>query len=285
MSLPVTPATGGNAASSIAATTAQAAMELRLLARRGENLFVTVVLPVILLAFFSVVPAVGQGGVTFLLPGILALAIISTSLVNLGISTAFERSYGVLKRLGGSPLPRSGLIAAKIATVVIVEIGQVVLLVAIAASAFGWRLGPDADAVVCLAAFALGTLAFAGLGLLLAGTLRAEADTGNRQRAVPGPAPRRRGHPPGRPPAGPARGSRPGPARRGAFGRAADRPWSHRRRPAATPRPPLGLGRRDHRPRVADVPLGVTGAGISCPCALRPVASRPRAGPPRRGAP
>lgn len=175
MSLPVTPAVGGNAASSVAATTAQAAMELRLLGRRGENLFVTVVLPVILLAFFSVVPAVGQGGVTFLLPGILALAIISTSLVNLGISTAFERSYGVLKRLGGSPLPRSGLIAAKIATVVIVEIGQVVLLVAIAAGAFGWRLGPGADAVVCLAAFALGTLAFAGLGLLLAGTLRAEA--------------------------------------------------------------------------------------------------------------
>ena len=175
MSLPVTPVVGGNAASSIAATTAQAAMELRLLARRGENLFVTVVLPVILLTFFSIVPAVGQGGVTFLLPGILALAIISTSLVNLGISTAFERSYGVLKRLGGSPLPRSGLVAAKMTTVVIVEIGQVVLLVAIAAGAFGWRLGPGANAVVCLVAFALGTLAFAGLGLLLAGTLRAEA--------------------------------------------------------------------------------------------------------------
>jgi ABC-2 type transport system permease protein len=175
VSLSVTPATGGNAASSFAATTAQAAMELRLLARRGENLFVTVVLPVILLAFFSIVPAVGQGGVTFLLPGILALAIISTSLVNLGISTAFERSYGVLKRLGGSPLPRSGLIAAKMTTVVIVEIGQVLLLVAIAGGAFGWRIGPGANAVVCLAAFALGTLAFAGLGLLLAGTLRAEA--------------------------------------------------------------------------------------------------------------
>jgi ABC-2 type transport system permease protein len=175
VSLPVTPAAGGNAASSIAATTAQAAMELRLLTRRGENLFVTVVLPVILLAFFSIVPAVGQGGVTFLLPGILALAIISTSLVNLGISTAFERSYGVLKRLGGSPLPRSGLIAAKMTTVVIVEIGQVVLLVAIAAGAFDWTLGPGASAVVCLVAFVLGTLAFAGLGLLLAGTLRAEA--------------------------------------------------------------------------------------------------------------
>ena len=175
MSLPVTPVVGGNAASPLAATTAQVGMELRLLARRGENLFVTVVLPVVLLVFFAVVPAVSQGGVAFLLPGILALAIISTSLVNLGISTAFERSYGVLKRLGGSPLPRSGLIAAKIATVVVVEIGQVVLLVAIAAGALGWRAGPGAEAIVCVAAFALGTLAFAGLGLLLAGTLRAEA--------------------------------------------------------------------------------------------------------------
>jgi len=116
-----------------------------------------------------------RGGIAFLLPGILALAIVSTSLVNLGISTAFERSYGVLKRLGGSPLPRSGLVAAKIVTVVVVEIGQAVLLIGVAAIGFGWTLGTGASFVVCLAAFALGTLAFAGLGLLLAGSLRAEA--------------------------------------------------------------------------------------------------------------
>ena len=150
-------------------------MELRLLARRPENLFVTVVVPLVLLVFFSLVPAVAQGGVSFLLPGILALAIIATSLVNLGISTAFERSYGVLKRLGGSPLPRGGLIAAKMATVALVEVGQVVLLIAVATAAFGWVPGPGSSVVVCLAAFVLGTLAFSGIGLCLAGALRAEA--------------------------------------------------------------------------------------------------------------
>ena len=171
----MTPVAGGNAGSALRSTVAQVGMELRLLARRGENVFVTIVIPLVLLVFFALVPAVDQGGIAFLVPGILALAIISTSLVNLGIATAFERSYGVLKRLGGSPLPRAGLIGAKIATVVVVEIAQVVLLVAVAALAFGWAPGAGASAVVCLAAFVLGTLAFAGLGLLIAGALRAEA--------------------------------------------------------------------------------------------------------------
>ena len=171
----MTPVAGGNAGSALRSTVAKVGMELRLLARRGENVFVTIVIPLVLLVFFALVPAVDQGGIAFLVPGILALAIISTSLVNLGIATAFERSYGVLKRLGGSPLPRAGLIGAKIATVVAVEIAQVVLLVAVAALAFLWAPGAGASAVVCLAAFVLGTLAFAGLGLLMAGALRAEA--------------------------------------------------------------------------------------------------------------
>jgi len=165
----------GNAAPRRQAALAQVGMELRLLGRRGENLVVTFVIPLVLLVFFSLVPAIDRGGVSFLVPGILALSIISTSFVNLGISTAFERSYGVLKRLGGSPLSRSGLLVAKIATVLIVEVVQVVLVVGLATAAFGWTVGPGANALVCLAAFALGTLAFAGLAMLMAGTLRAEA--------------------------------------------------------------------------------------------------------------
>ena len=108
-------------------------------------------------------------------PGILALAIVSTSLVNLAISTAFERSYGVLKRLGGSPLPRSGLVAAKIGTVL--RRRDRPGRPARRRRARAARLGAGAgwSPVVVLLAFALGTLAFAGLGLLLAGTLRAEA--------------------------------------------------------------------------------------------------------------
>ena len=157
---------------------AQTAMELHLTARRFENLFVMLVIPPALLAFFGAVPVLSTGSVRpvdFLLPGVLTLAVISTAFVNLSISTGFERGYGVLKRLGGSPLPRSALLAAKLIAVALIEVIQVVLLVGIAVVAFGWRPGPDASIIVTVAALVVGTFAFSGVGLLLAGTLRAEA--------------------------------------------------------------------------------------------------------------
>lgn len=165
-------------ASPMAATLAQTRMELKLTARRGENVLVTIVLPVVVLLFFSslsVFPTGTGAPVDFLLPGALALAVIASSLVNLGIATAYERNYGVLKRLGGSPLTRAGLLTAKMGAVLVVEVVQVLLLVAIATAALGWRPGPSATPIIVVLAVLLGTLAFAGLGLLMAGALRAEA--------------------------------------------------------------------------------------------------------------
>jgi ABC-2 type transport system permease protein len=165
-------------ASPLVATLAQTAVELRLTARRGENVLVTIVIPVVVLLFFAsvgVLPAGSGRPVDFLLPGSLALAIVATSLVNLGIATAYERHYGVLKRLGGSPLTRGSLLVAKMGAVLVVEVAQVVLLVVIAAIALGWQPGLGASPVLFVIAVLLGTLAFAGLGLLLAGALRAEA--------------------------------------------------------------------------------------------------------------
>ena len=162
----------------VAATLAQTGMELRLTARRGENVLVTIVIPVVVLLFFASVAILPTGSgvpVDFILPGTLALAVIAASLVNLGIATAYERNYGVLKRLGGSPLTRAGLLTAKMLAVLAVEIGQVVLLVAIAVAVLGWRPGPGASAALFVLALLLGTLTFGGLGLLLAGALRAEA--------------------------------------------------------------------------------------------------------------
>ena len=105
----------------------------------------------------------------------MALAIIATSLVNLGIATAYERNYGVLKRLGGSPLTRSGLLSAKMLAVLVVEVAQIALLVAVAAGVLGWRPAPNTSILLVAIGLLLGTAAFAGLGLLLAGALRAEA--------------------------------------------------------------------------------------------------------------
>jgi ABC-2 type transport system permease protein len=153
-------------------------MELRLTSRRGENLLVTLVIPVVLLVFFaavSVVPIPSGRAVDFLLPGVLALAVISTAMVNLGIATAYERYYGVLKRLGGSPLSRGGLVTAKSLGILAIEAVQVVLLVSIAALGFGWAPGAGANLPLAALGFILGTAAFAGIGLAMAGSLRAEA--------------------------------------------------------------------------------------------------------------
>jgi ABC-2 type transport system permease protein len=165
-------------ASPLAATLAQSRMELRLSARRGENVLVTVIIPALVLVFFAtagVLPTPAGRPVDFLLPGSIALAIIATSLVNLGIATAYERHYGVLKRLGGSPLTRGGLLVAKMAAVLIVELLQVVLLVGIAVAALGWTPGTGTNPALLIGVVLLGTVDFAGLGLLMAGGLRAEA--------------------------------------------------------------------------------------------------------------
>lgn len=156
---------------------AQVRAELRLSFRNGEQLLVSLIIPLMLLVFFSTVevlplPDGVHEPVDFLAPGILALAVMSTSLVSLGIATGFERQYGVLKRLGATPLGRPRWVAAKILSVVTIQIVQVVLIVAVAL-ALGWT--PGGTPWLTPLALVLGTAAFAGLGLLMAGTLRGTA--------------------------------------------------------------------------------------------------------------
>jgi ABC-2 type transport system permease protein len=150
---------------------AQTAMELRLTLRRGESLLLTLAIPLGLLLFFGNVDVAGAS-VAFLVPGIVALAVMSTAMTGLAIATGFERQYGVLKRLGASPLPRAGLLAAKTLSVAAVEVLQVVLI-CLLGLALGWH--PHGSAVAAVALVVVGTAAFAGLGLLMAGALRAEA--------------------------------------------------------------------------------------------------------------
>jgi ABC-2 type transport system permease protein len=156
---------------------AQLRSELRVMARNGEQLLLIVVIPLALLLFFGsidILPTGSRDPVEFLVPGILALAIMSTAMVSLGIATGFERQYLVLKRLGATPLGRPRLVLAKTAAVALIEILQLVAIVGVAA-ALGWRPANTAWLVLC-AASVLGTFAFAGLGLTLAGRLRAEVN-------------------------------------------------------------------------------------------------------------
>jgi len=160
----------------VRAVLAQAGMELRLLLRSGESLLVTLGIPLGILGFFSVVDVLPTGdapAVEFLVPGALAISVAATGLVAVAIQTAFERKYGVLKRLGGTPLPRWGFLVAKGLAVAAILAVQTVLVVGLAVGALGWT--PAGGLLLAPLAILVGAVTFTGLGLLMAGTLRAEA--------------------------------------------------------------------------------------------------------------
>ncbi len=163
------------------ALSAQVRAETYMTLRRGETLLLTIGIPVVFLIFFSSVHVISTGtstAVDFVVPGILSLAIMSTAMVSLGIATGFERGYGVLKRLGTTPLGRPRLLGAKVSTVLLVEVLQAVVLVVVGL-ALGWSAGGLSGAPAIGEAVAvglLGTVAFGGIGLFLAGVLRPEVN-------------------------------------------------------------------------------------------------------------
>ncbi len=157
---------------------AQGLMEARLLLRNGEQLVLALVVPILLLVAGALAPGLSLGAqprIDVLAPGVIALAVMSTAFTSLAIATAFERRYGVLKRLGASPLPRTGLLAGKVLAVLLVQALQLLLIVPVA-WLLGWRPAVDATGIAAAVLMIVaGTSAFGALGLLMAGTLRAEA--------------------------------------------------------------------------------------------------------------
>jgi ABC-2 type transport system permease protein len=157
---------------------AQATFETRMILRNGEQLLVTVILPVLVLVGLARTGFVdlttdGAARIDFVAPGVLALAVMSTSFTSQAIATAFDRRNGVLRLLATTPLGRGGLLAGKVLGVLAVELVQVVVIGAVAV-ALGWR--PELGGVpAALLAILLGTAAFTSLALALAGALRAEA--------------------------------------------------------------------------------------------------------------
>ena len=153
---------------------AQTRLELSMLLRNGEQLLLALVIPALLLVVGAKVDLLDIEGqrIDAVTPGVLALAVMSIAFTGQAIATGFERRYGVLKRLGSTPLPRWGLLAGKTFAVLAVEALQVVVL-GLVALALGWR--PHGNPASVLLLLLAGTAAFTGLALLMAGTLRAEA--------------------------------------------------------------------------------------------------------------
>lgn len=162
---------------------AQTTMELRLSLRNGEQVLLTLLIPLLLTVLLvgeqflgdTSLGDIGGRRVDFVVPGVLALAVTSAAFTGLAIGTGFERKYGVLKRLGATALSRSALLLGKTGAVLCVELLQVVGVGGLGL-ALGWRPAGGAGAILAtLLLIMVGTAAFAGLGLLMAGLLRAEA--------------------------------------------------------------------------------------------------------------
>lgn len=155
---------------------AQALFEVRTVLRNGEQLVITVVLPLLLLVVLTRTDLVDLGTgdrIGVVAPGVLALAVMSTAFTSQAIATGFDRRNGVLRHLATTPLGRSGLLAGKSVGVLVLLVLQVTLLGAVAVAS-GWRPSP-AGIPVAVGVLVLGAAAFTALALLLAGTLRAEA--------------------------------------------------------------------------------------------------------------
>lgn len=153
---------------------AQTALELKLLLRNGEQLLLTMFIPITLLVGLCLLPIgdLGTTRVDTVVPAVMMVAVMSTAFTGQAIAVGFDRRYGALKRLGATPLPKWGIIAGKSAAVVMVVALQALLIGAIGLL-LGWRptlVGLALGAVI----LALGTITFAAMGLLLGGTLRAE---------------------------------------------------------------------------------------------------------------
>lgn len=155
---------------------AQARFEAGILLRNGEQMLVSIILPLMTLVGLTLAPFPDLGDherIDVVAPGVLGLVVMSTAFTGQAIQTGFDRRYGVLRYLGTTPLGRGGLLAAKGVAVAAVLVLQLAVLAAVAV-AMGWR--PQlAWLPVAIVTLALGTWCFVALALALAGVLRAEA--------------------------------------------------------------------------------------------------------------
>lgn len=152
----------------------QTALELKLIIRHGEQLLLTLLIPLTMLIGLTLLPIgdIADPRIDHVLPLVLAVAIMSTAFTGQAIAVGFDRRYGALKRLGATALPKWAIIGGKSCAVAIVIAGQMVIL-CVTALFLDWRpsLG---DLAAGAAPVILGALAFATMGLLIGGTLKAE---------------------------------------------------------------------------------------------------------------
>ncbi len=149
--------------------------------RDPASVFFTVVLPLIFLFLF--VSIFGNGtvnvdgqevrGATYFVPGILALAIVSATVVNLAITCSILRERGILKRLRATPMPSWVFTGGKALTATAVVVGMTALVAVVGRLVYDVEL-PTTTLPGLLLTLAVATPSLCALGLALTAAIPTE---------------------------------------------------------------------------------------------------------------
>jgi ABC-2 type transport system permease protein len=135
--------------------------------------FFTVMFPVMFLVLLGVIvngeTIHGLGGIdatTYFVPGVITLAVVSATMVNLAMSLTILREGGILKRLRGTPLPSWVFIAGRIGNAIVTALLMFVLVTALGRILFGVAV-PWSRLGALVVTLAVGSASFCALGVAL----------------------------------------------------------------------------------------------------------------------
>lgn len=150
---------------------ALAIADTKISVRRSEALVLNLLIPIVVL----VALAKSSAGIDKAVPFVYLQAVLATAMVSLGITTGFDRRFRVLVRLGTTPLGRNGLIFSKIVSLIVIQTFQL-LIISLVAVFLGWD--PEPQWLLAIPLCWIASCAFAGISLLIAGQVKAEANLG-----------------------------------------------------------------------------------------------------------
>jgi ABC-2 type transport system permease protein len=140
-------------------------MERRMFWRNPTAAFFNFLFPLMLLGLLGAVLAGQQDALDVIVPGIAAMAIMSTTFTALAFNMTFLREQGVLKRIRGTPLPSTAFLSGIALNAVTNTILQVGLIVVAGRIFFGLDWPSDWGELVLFTA--AGVVCFASLGVAL----------------------------------------------------------------------------------------------------------------------
>jgi ABC-2 type transport system permease protein len=165
--------------SSIALVGHQFIYERKVFWRSPPAVFFTVMFPVLLLVLFGAlfgdqqIDELGYSVITYFVPGIITLAVISATLVSVAMRIVEMRESGRLKRLRGTPLPTWAYMGGRILNSLVVAVVMVVVVTLIAHLLYGVPV-PTETIPAILVTLLVGTFAFCSLGLALSAAIPRE---------------------------------------------------------------------------------------------------------------